>query len=51
MNVLDVDDERKQAIIRRGYANAARYSTRQMTDSYCEIYVNLAGKTALVAKE
>ncbi len=41
-NVLDADDETKSAMIRRGLANAARFSTRAMTDAYGETYLKAA---------
>lgn len=41
-NVLDADDATRNAMIRRGLANAARYSTQAMIDSYGETYMNVA---------
>jgi len=50
VNVLDVDEERRRAIIQRGYENAAQYSTQAMTDSYGEIYVSVAKRQAEIAE-
>ena len=45
-NVLDADDATRNAMIRRGLANAARYSTQAMIYSYGETYMNVAESQA-----
>lgn len=43
LNVLYEDDRQRQARIERGLANAAKYSTRQMVESYLALYERAAG--------